>query len=166
MVAPFGCLIVAPYSMTAPMLTISSPSLLIVPRNKPTKALSAMIFWVMALMRKPVSMRALLEPLRLMVLSASLAKGWPPGDWERMPRWISRTRNKALRMVAWRRALANWGPMPAFSLVRTLSQSPVRLTPMELNQLKDLVGDSAEKMGIFDALYFIGFAVRLQPVFT
>ena len=33
MVAPFGCLMVAPYSMTAPILTMSSPSLLTVPRK-------------------------------------------------------------------------------------------------------------------------------------
>jgi len=56
--------------------------------------------------------------------------------------------------------------MPVVSLARALSQSPVRLTPIELHQLQVLVGDCAEEVFFFHTLYAIGFPVGGQAVFT
>lgn len=73
MVAPFGCLMVAPYSMTAPMFTMSSPSLLTVPRSRPTNALSAMIFWRRGY--EPASMTELCQAMGINAPSVYAAFG-------------------------------------------------------------------------------------------
>ena len=80
MVVPFGMVGVSPYSITAPMFTMSSPwgwPLHVTVRQ----ALAAMSFHRVTLTGKPVSLRALLEPFRAIVLSASFANGSPPSAW-------------------------------------------------------------------------------------
>ena len=55
--------------------------------------------------------------------------------------------------------------MPVVSLARALSQSPVRLTPIEFHQLQVFVGDGAEEVFFLHTLYAIGFPVGGQAVF-